>query len=56
MPVLGIRLQPRDLVFVNSRPFIYVEELTDLAITAFLQSIVAATVGTHVLEPVRLSE
>lgn len=50
------RLQPKDIVFVNSRPFIYAEELADAAIVAFLQSIVTATVGIHVLPPVQSSE
>jgi protein involved in polysaccharide export with SLBB domain len=45
------RLQPKDIIFVNSRPFIYAEELADLAITAFLQSIVTATVGNEVIKP-----
>ena len=47
------RLQPKDIVFVNSRPFIYGEELADLAITAFLQSIVTATVGNEVIAPIQ---
>ena len=47
------RLQPKDIIFVNSRPFIYAEELADLAITAFLQSIVTETVGNNVIKPFR---
>ena len=47
------RLQPKDIVFVNSRPFIYAEELADRAITVFLQSIVTATVGINVIKPVQ---
>lgn len=47
------RLQPKDIVFVNSRPFIYAEELADRAITTFLQSIVTASVGIHVIPPVK---
>ncbi len=47
------RLQPKDIIFVNSRPFIYAEELADRAITAFLQSIMNATVGIHVIAPVQ---
>jgi protein involved in polysaccharide export with SLBB domain/capsular polysaccharide biosynthesis protein len=46
------RLQPKDIIFVNSRPFIYAEELADRAITTFLQSIVTATVGVNVIAPV----
>ncbi len=49
--VADFKLQPKDIVFVNSRPFIYGEELIHLAITAFLQSIVTATVGQHVIAP-----
>lgn len=45
------RLQPKDIIFVNSRPFIYAEELADLAITAFLQSIVTSATGGYVLLP-----
>jgi protein involved in polysaccharide export with SLBB domain/capsular polysaccharide biosynthesis protein len=44
-------LQPKDIVFVNHRPFIRGEELLDLGVTAFLQSIVTATVGIHVQRP-----
>jgi protein involved in polysaccharide export with SLBB domain/capsular polysaccharide biosynthesis protein len=47
------RLQPKDIIFVNSRPFIYGEELANLAITAFLQSIVTASVGQYVIQPVQ---
>ena len=46
------RLQPKDIIFVNHRPFIYGEDLADRAITVFLQSIVTATVGIHVIAPV----
>jgi protein involved in polysaccharide export with SLBB domain len=45
------RLQPKDIIFVNSRPFIYAEELADRAITVFLQSIVTASVGINVIKP-----
>lgn len=45
------RLQPKDTIFVNSRPFIYGEELANLAITAFLQSMVSATVINDVIKP-----
>lgn len=45
------RLQPKDIIFVNSRPFIYAEELADRAITTFLQSIVTASVGINVIKP-----
>jgi protein involved in polysaccharide export with SLBB domain len=46
------KLQPNDIVYVNSRPFIRVEELIDLAITAFLQSIVTEYVGVDLVKPV----
>jgi len=45
------RLQPKDIIFVNSRPFIYAEELADLAITAFLQSIVTSATGNYLVIP-----
>ncbi len=47
------KLQPKDIIFVNSRPFILVEELTDLAITAFLQSLVTSWVGVSVVKAVQ---
>lgn len=47
------KLQPNDIVYVNSRPFIKVEELVDLAITAFLQSIVTEYVGIDLVKPVQ---
>ena len=46
-------LQPKDIIFVNSRPFIYAEELADRAVTAFLQSIVTAHVFNEVIKPYR---
>src|SRR5262249_9142663 len=36
------RLEPKDIVYVNWRPFVKVEELLDLAATAFIQSAIAA--------------
>ena len=45
------KLQPKDIIFVNSRPFIYGEDLLHMAITAFLQSLVTTTVGQNVLSP-----
>ncbi|HEV7924062.1 MAG TPA: polysaccharide biosynthesis/export family protein [Verrucomicrobiae bacterium] len=47
------RLEPKDIIFVNSRPFILAEELTDLAITAFLQSLVTSWVGVSVVKAVQ---
>ncbi len=46
-------LQPKDIIYVNSRPFIKVEELADLAATAFVQSIVTSWVGVDVVKPYR---
>jgi protein involved in polysaccharide export with SLBB domain/capsular polysaccharide biosynthesis protein len=45
------KLQPKDIIFVHWRPFIRVEELGDLAITAFLQSLVTSWVGVDVVKP-----
>jgi protein involved in polysaccharide export with SLBB domain/capsular polysaccharide biosynthesis protein len=39
---LDFRLEPRDIVYVHNRPFIRVEELLDLAATAFIQSATAS--------------
>ncbi|HVV72591.1 MAG TPA: polysaccharide biosynthesis/export family protein, partial [Verrucomicrobiae bacterium] len=46
------QLQPRDIIYVNSRPFIKVEEAADLAATAFIQSIITAWVGVDVVKPI----
>jgi protein involved in polysaccharide export with SLBB domain/capsular polysaccharide biosynthesis protein len=46
-------LQPRDIIFVNSRPFIKVEEAADLAATAFIQSIITSWVGVDVVKPIQ---
>jgi protein involved in polysaccharide export with SLBB domain/capsular polysaccharide biosynthesis protein len=46
------QLKPRDIIFVNSRPFIRVEELADTAATAFLQSLITSWVGIDVISPV----
>ena len=45
------RLQAKDIIFVNSRPFILVEELADLAMTAFIQSLITSVVGVDVIKP-----
>jgi protein involved in polysaccharide export with SLBB domain/uncharacterized protein involved in exopolysaccharide biosynthesis len=45
-------LQPRDIIYVNSRPFIKVEELADLAATAFIQSLITEWVGVNVIKPI----
>jgi protein involved in polysaccharide export with SLBB domain/capsular polysaccharide biosynthesis protein len=48
---MDFQLQPKDIIFVNSRPFIKVEELADLAATAFIQSLVTSWVGADVVKP-----
>jgi protein involved in polysaccharide export with SLBB domain/capsular polysaccharide biosynthesis protein len=42
---LDMKLEPKDIVYVHYRPFIYVEELLDSAISAFLQSMSAGVAG-----------
>jgi protein involved in polysaccharide export with SLBB domain/capsular polysaccharide biosynthesis protein len=46
-------LQPNDIIYVNSRPFIRVEELADLAATAFIQSLITSWVGMDVVKPIQ---
>jgi polysaccharide biosynthesis/export protein len=48
---LDFKLQPRDIIYVNSRPFIKVEELADLAVTAFIQSLITSWVGIDIIRP-----
>jgi hypothetical protein len=45
------KLRPKDIIYVNSRPFILVEELADLAFTAFIQGAITAWVGVDVVKP-----
>jgi len=45
------KLQPKDIIYVSPRPFIRVEELTDLAATAFIQGLISAWVDTKVIKP-----
>jgi protein involved in polysaccharide export with SLBB domain/capsular polysaccharide biosynthesis protein len=45
------RLQPRDIIFVSHRPFVRVEELADLATTAFIQGLITAWVDVKVVKP-----
>jgi protein involved in polysaccharide export with SLBB domain len=47
------KLEPRDIIFVNSRPFIKVEEVADLAVTAFIQSVITSWVGVDVVKPIQ---
>ena len=45
-------LKPGDIIYVSSRPFILVEELADLAVTAFIQSVITEWVGVDVVKPI----
>ena len=45
---LDMKLQPKDIVYVNYRPFIKAEDLLDLGITAFLQSVTVEWTGLHI--------
>ena len=46
------KLQPRDIIYVNSRPFIRVEETLDMAVTAFIQSAITTFTGVNVVKPI----
>jgi protein involved in polysaccharide export with SLBB domain len=46
------KLKAGDIIYVNSRPFILVEELADLAVTAFIQSVITEWVGVDVVKPI----
>jgi protein involved in polysaccharide export with SLBB domain/capsular polysaccharide biosynthesis protein len=50
---LNFKLEPGDIVYVNSRPFIKVEEYVDLAATAFIQSLITSWVGVDVVKPIQ---
>jgi protein involved in polysaccharide export with SLBB domain len=45
------RLRPKDIIYVSARPFIRVEELSDLAATAFIQGLISAWVDAKVIKP-----
>lgn len=45
-------LKPKDIIYVNSRPFIRVEELADTAATAFIQSLITGWTGVDVVRPI----
>jgi polysaccharide biosynthesis/export protein len=49
----NFKLRPRDIIYVNSRPLIKVEEAADLAATAFIQSIITSWVGVDVVKPIQ---
>jgi protein involved in polysaccharide export with SLBB domain/capsular polysaccharide biosynthesis protein len=42
------RLKPRDIVFVNERPWIKVEELLDIAIQSFIEAAVTTWAGSNI--------
>lgn len=42
------RLQPKDIIYVHSRPFIKAEELLELAVTGFIQSATTAWGGQYI--------
>jgi protein involved in polysaccharide export with SLBB domain len=50
---VNVKLQPHDIIYVNSRPFIKIEEAADLAITAFIQSVITSAVGVDVVKPIQ---
>ncbi|PYI84841.1 MAG: hypothetical protein DME26_12560, partial [Verrucomicrobia bacterium] len=43
-----LKLQPQDIVYVSSRPWIKVEEVLDTAVQAFVQAAVIVWTGQHV--------
>lgn len=45
---VDFKLEPRDIIYVSSRPFIKAEELLDIAATAFIQSAVSAWTGFNI--------
>ncbi len=45
---VDFKLEPKDIVYVHKRPFIKVEELLDIAATAFIQSATTAWAGQFV--------
>ncbi len=44
-------LEPKDIIYVSPRPFARVEELADLATTAFIQGLITAWVDVKVVKP-----
>jgi protein involved in polysaccharide export with SLBB domain/capsular polysaccharide biosynthesis protein len=45
---IDFKLEPKDIIYVSKRPFLRVEELTDLAASAFVQSATAGWAGQFV--------
>lgn len=46
--ITDFRLEPRDLVYVSDRPWARVEDLSDLAATAFIQTVVTIWTGKSI--------
>ena len=46
--VPDFRLLPRDLVYVSNRPWVRVEDLADLAVTSFIQTVVTTWTGRNI--------
>jgi protein involved in polysaccharide export with SLBB domain/capsular polysaccharide biosynthesis protein len=44
----NFKLEPKDIVYVSTRPFIRVEEVLDLAASAFIESATAAWAGKYI--------
>ncbi len=44
-------LEAKDIIYVSPRPFVRVEELADLATTAFIQGLITAWVDVKVVKP-----
>lgn len=42
------RLQPGDIIYVSHRPWIYAEDVLNMALTSFIQSVVITWTGLHV--------
>ena len=48
---LDFELKPRDIIYVNSRPLIRLEEGADMAATAFIQALISEWVGVDIVQP-----
>jgi polysaccharide export outer membrane protein len=49
---VNFKLKPKDIIYINSRPLIKLEEAADLAATAFIQSVITSAVGVDVVKPI----
>lgn len=45
------KLEPKDIVYVNYRPWSRAEDLLELALTGFLQAVVAGYTGQNIVKP-----